>query len=113
MKSHERMNLTPLEQAVWAVAYVLRGATLSIENADAAVESLRAGLAQERQAEQLTEAKAMHWTNIVTSKRSGVELRTVRCSCGYEPPRVEGYDADEMMALHLAMMKAQGPEDIK
>lgn len=110
MKSHERMNLTPLEMAVWAAVFARE---YSCKTADQVVEMLRDKLKHEREAELLADAKGMHQTRIVTSKRSGVELQTVRCSCGYEPPPTEGYDADEMMALHLAMVKAQGPEDIK
>ncbi len=104
--------MTALEQAVWAVAYVVRGSTLSIENADAAVASLRAGLEQEHQAELLADAKAMHQTRVVTSERHGGEIHTVRCSCGYEPSPCTK-DADELMALHMAYVRALHSEDVK
>lgn len=110
MKSHERMNLTPLEMAVWAAVFARE---LSFKTADETVDVLRQKLATERAQEQLADAKAIHQTRVVTSKRSGVELQTVRCSCGYEPPPTEGYDAEELMALHLGMVRAQEPEDIK
>lgn len=109
MKSHERMNLTPLEIAVWAAVFARE---YSFATADKVVEEYRNKREYERQAELLADAKAIHQTRVVTSKRSGVELQTVRCSCGYEPPPTEGYDADEMMALHLAMVRAQGPGDV-
>ena len=104
--------MTPLEMAVWAATYVHSGPTYPIEHADNAVIDLRARLEAERQKERLDEAKTLHQIRIVTSKRSGVELQTVRCSCGYEPPPMEGYDPDDMMALHLGHVRALGTGDV-
>lgn len=109
MKHHERMTLTPLELAVWAAAYM--HGTRSITMADHVVDDLRKDLEHGRQRELLDDAKVKHHIRIVKSMRSGAEIATVRCSCGYEPPSV-AHDVDEMMALHLTHVRALGPEDV-
>jgi hypothetical protein len=103
------MNMTPLEIALWATVYAKSGPTYPIELADTAVEELRERLEKSRRAELLAEAKTVHQTRVVMSKRHGAELQTVRCSCGYDP-QLDDDDVEEMMSLHLAMVKAQGPD---
>lgn len=110
MKSHERMNMTPLEIAVWAAVFARE---YSFATADKAVEELRIKFEASRLQEKLDEAKTLHQIRIVTSKRSDVAVQTVRCSCGYEPPPMEGCDPDEMMALHLGHVRALGTGDVR
>lgn len=39
-------------------------------------------------------------------KRGGATLKTLRCSCGYEPPATDTVDIEELMSLHMAHVRA-------
>lgn len=72
MKAHERMAMTPLEQAVWAAAFTSRMNAKDVKDghlvreaigvADFMVALARAGLEDARKREETADAKAKHQT---------------------------------------------------
>lgn len=110
--------MTPLEMAVWGAVFASR-TSMNLKDADVvraamraadfSVVLLRGGIEAERAQEALDDAKSKHQVRIV--KADGID--TLRCSCGFQPRANEAADVDDIMSLHLAAMRALGPDDIK
>lgn len=109
MTHHERMALTPLEMTVWAAAFARE---YSLATADKVVEELRNKLKYEREAELQADAKSLH-TVVAVQSTAVASFNTLRCSCGYRPHGREQHDVEELMAIHLAHVRALTPGETR